>query len=69
VENMMKSGGDGVVAKGVYDSPFGTEIKSNVYAVKNTNQIKSSDFITRDDEGNIIPLSQRFDSSNDDIRY
>ena len=32
-------------------------------------QIKSADPITHDDEGNIIPLSQRFDSSSDDIRY
>jgi len=33
------------------------------------NQIKSADPVTRDDHGNIIPLSQRFDSSKDDIRY
>lgn len=29
----------------------------------------SSNPVEYDDEGNIIPLSQRFDSSNDDIRY
>ena len=32
-------------------------------------QIKSSDPITRDDSGNIIPLSQRFQSTSPDIRY
>ena len=33
------------------------------------NQIKSADPITRDDAGNIIPLSERFNPSSDDIRY
>jgi hypothetical protein len=40
-----------------------------VWAIKASNQIKSADPVTRDDHGNIIPLSQRFDSSKDDIRY
>jgi hypothetical protein len=35
----------------------------------NPNQIKSADPFTYDDNGELIPLSQRFDSSNDDIRY
>ena len=33
------------------------------------NQIKSADPITYDDAGNIIPLSERFQSGSDDIRY
>lgn len=32
-------------------------------------QIKSAQLVTKDDEGNVIPLSERFDRSNDDIRY
>ena len=32
-------------------------------------QIKSADPITYDDNGDIIPLSKRFDASNPDIRY
>ena len=32
-------------------------------------QIKSAQPITKDDDGNVIPLSKRFDRSNDDIRY
>ena len=39
------------------------------YAVFFSNQIKSADPITYDDNGNIIPLSKRFDSNNEDIRY
>lgn len=32
-------------------------------------QIKSADPVTYDDEGNVIPLSQRFNEGNEDIRY
>jgi hypothetical protein len=35
----------------------------------NPNQIKSADPITRDDAGNIIPPSQRFNPASSDIRY
>jgi len=37
--------------------------------VLDPSQIKSADAITRDDSGNIIPLSQRFQQSSADIRY
>jgi len=37
--------------------------------VRSPNQIKSADPITRDNAGNVIPLSERFQSSSDDIRY
>jgi GNAT superfamily N-acetyltransferase len=42
---------------------------SESYAVLNPNQIKSAEAITRDDQGNVIPLSQRFDMGQDDIRF
>jgi len=42
--------------------------KSDVYVVFNPNQIKSADPVTRDDQGNIIPLSERFNEKSDDIR-
>lgn len=32
-------------------------------------QIKSADAVTYDDKGNVIPLSERFNAKNDDIRY
>lgn len=32
-------------------------------------QIKSADPVTYDDDGNVIPLSERFDESEEDIRY
>jgi hypothetical protein len=44
-------------------------IDSQEIVVFDPNQIKSADPITYDDVGNIIPLSQRFNSTKDDIRY
>ena len=34
-----------------------------------SNQFKSAEPITYDDNGNVIPLSQRFNNDNEDIRY
>nr|DAL39411.1 MAG TPA_asm: chromosome segregation ATPase [Caudoviricetes sp.] len=39
------------------------------YVVRKSNQVKSADVVTYDDNGNVIPLSQRFDTANEDIRY
>ena len=39
------------------------------YVIRKSNQIKSADTITYDDSGNVIPLSQRFNTQNNDIRY
>lgn len=40
------------------------------YRYKNTrNNRKLNDLITRDDDGNIIPLSRRFDPKKGDVRY
>jgi hypothetical protein len=37
--------------------------------VLDPSQIKSADPITKDNAGNVIPLSQRFKATSDDIRY
>lgn len=34
-----------------------------------SNQVKSADLVTYDDNGNIIPLSERFNTENNDIRF
>ena len=39
------------------------------YVVSDLTQIKSADPITRDDAGNVIPLSQRFKATSEDIRF
>jgi GNAT superfamily N-acetyltransferase len=40
-----------------------------ILSVKDPSQVKLADPITRDDQGNIIPLSQRFQTSSADIRF
>lgn len=39
------------------------------YVMLISNQFKSADPVTYDDDGNVIPLSERFDERNPDIRY
>ena len=50
---------------------YGYEVKDRGIAIviKNPEQIKSADPITRDDNGTIIPLSRRFAENEPDIRY
>lgn len=45
------------------------QMPSGDVAVANPNQIKSADPVTRNDAGNIIPPSERFQETSDDIRY
>lgn len=44
----------------------GTEADFTVF---DKNQMKESDPVTYDDNGNVIPLSERFNAKNEDIRY
>ena len=62
-ERLIKQGYDGVIISREEGEMDYAEI-----IVFNPNQIKSADPLTYDNR-NIIPLSQRFDSSNNDIRY
>ena len=39
------------------------------YVIRSSEQVKSADPITYDGSGNVIPLTERFDSGNRDIRY
>ena len=41
----------------------------HTYIVFNNTQVKSADPVTYDDNGNVIPLSERFNPKNKDIRY
>jgi hypothetical protein len=45
------------------------EGKHKHYAVINPTQIKSADPVTYDESGNVVPLSQRFDDTNEDISF
>ena len=43
--------------------------KSNIYLAFDSSQLKSADPVSYDDSGNIIPLSERFNAEEKDIRY
>jgi hypothetical protein len=65
------AGYDGIVDKQVYENIGHSGMDENTihYVVFNPNNIKSADPVTYDDDGNVIPLSERFKSENSDIRY
>ena len=52
-----------------YDSIISVKKGGNDIAIFKPNLIKSSNEETRNDNGEIIPLSKRFDINNDDVRY
>lgn len=75
VSNYAKQAGyDSVIFKNLNDkggknSEIPRDTIANVYVVFNPNNVKSADAITYDNNGEVIPLSERFNSSEDDIRY
>lgn len=66
-----KNGYSGVLFKNIKDNgKYGRTGNTDVYAFFSpTTQVKSADPITYDDAGNVIPLSERFNTENPDIRY
>lgn len=67
LETARSQGFDGVAIDGIQNFEEGP--LSTTYAVFKPSQVKLSDPITRDDSGNVIPLSKRFQQSSADIRY
>ena len=69
-----ENGFDGVKITSVFDDG-GRSVKhqrtpATVYIFFNPQeQVKSADPVTYDDDGNVIPLSKRFNPENNDIRY
>ena len=71
VKEAFDKGYDGVVFKNIVDygpgsSPTGA---TDVYAVRDPEQVKSVDSVTYDDTGRIIPDARRLDWGSGDIRY
>jgi len=60
-----ENGYTSVVMRNIYD--YGD--KADNYVFFNPTQLKSADPVTYDDDGNVIPLSERFNQENPDIRY
>jgi hypothetical protein len=65
------NGFDGVIFKNIKDNgEYGRTPVGDVYAFfRPESQIKSADPVTYDDNGNVIPLSKRFNPKEKDIRY
>lgn len=70
----FENGYDSIKLDNVHDSG-GWSVKdaskhATVWAFKNPqNQLKSADPVTYDDNGRVIPISERFNTENNDIRY
>lgn len=62
VDYLKRNGYDGIILK---DFEFG----GTSFVAFDSEQIKSAEAITYDDKGNVIPLSERFNKSDSDIRY
>lgn len=62
---------DGIIDNHVYENIGHGGMDENTvhYVVLNPSNIKSADAITYDDNGNVIPLSERFNTARKDIRY
>jgi len=58
-----------ILEKQGFTGAFRKGATSDEWIAFDPSQIKSADPVTRDDSGNIIPLSQRFQSTSPDIRY
>lgn len=70
VDQAEREGRDGIILRNVRDNQLNpSEEKSTDYLFRNPNQAKLADSVTYDDQGNVIPLSERFNPKNDDIRY
>jgi hypothetical protein len=63
---VIRRGGDGIIVERDAGS-FNRAVKT--FVVLDPSQIKSADPVTRDADGNVIPLSQRFDSTKDSISF
>lgn len=69
-----QAGYDGVIFQNLKDNGgnnnnVSLDTVSDVYIAFNPYNVKSADAITYDNDGKVIPLSERFDGNEDDIRY
>ena len=75
-DRAIEEGYDGVILTNVDEYGAGIEEEDGEYPGSVTdyipatpNQIKSAEAITRDANGNVVPLSERFNEKNPDIRF
>lgn len=64
-----ENGYDSALIKNVIDTAsYSYYGAGDVYILFDSNRLKSADPVTYDDDGNVIPLSERFNAEDDDIR-
>ena len=68
-KDVKQKGYAGAIIHNVVDTVGWNGKASDVYIVFGNTRIKSADPVTYDDNGNVIPLSERFNPDNSDIRY
>lgn len=66
-----KAGYNGVIFEDIIDvgEDAWDYYPSDVYALFDPENVKSADPVTYDSDGNVIPLSERFNPANNDLRY
>lgn len=64
IESLRKQGHDSIVYGNLVEG-----IATKAVIVFDPSQVKSADAVTRDDQGRVIPLSERFNEASPDIRY
>ena len=72
VKKAQEEGYTSVCIKNINDvamNNYSANVKSDIYAFFDREQVKSADPVTYDDDGNVIPLSERFNDKRSDIRY
>ena len=65
----LEHGYDSVEIDNVHDGGLNDFISQSIMMVFNENNVKAAEPVTYDDNGNVIPLSERFNSQNNDIRW
>ena len=73
-EYARNNGYDSVRINNVYDgggisARSGEDGFGDIGIFFNAEDVKSADVVTRDDQGHVIPLSERFDTGKEDVRY
>jgi hypothetical protein len=64
----FKQGYDAVIVTNIKEG-VGGGLAADIVLKDGGKQMKSADPVTYDDNGNVIPISQRFNAENNDIRY
>jgi hypothetical protein len=61
IRRAIKNGHDSAIIRNTYDTMRGEPVLDDIKVVFDPAQIKSAEPVTRDEAGNIVPLSRRFD--------